>query len=386
MASGTYNFPSSTDDVANLEVRITWSSTYNAATNASNVTASLQARRTDSLTSTGRPQVRITVDGQTETRNDGTVSISDDWVTLVSETKRNILHDSNNGTKSITITGGVSSGNTDPLVGSTWDKLNTRSTTATLDNAQLYPVVPSYGLARSSVNLTANTSTVSLTSSPETTTTTSSGFVTGGVSTITRLFAKSATATSDAGLTYSSFSSTVSASPLERVWTKITSTADGVSTTNTLTSTSNIASTIYGYPSPPTSISTTKAGRKVTVTYGNSLTNGGFATSPTYTIERSINSGSSWESHNNEDLLTPAATYIFRVSATNAVGTSLYTQSSPVFVSAYGSRFISSTERTPVSMAKIFIGIGQPGADAGGWKVVTNVKRFDGSTWIDLQT
>lgn len=388
MASGTYNFPSSAIDVSYIDVRITWSSTYDPATNTSDVSASLQARTTAGVNSVGTPHFKITINGSTTSDNSGTTTIpaNGSWTTVVSRTQRDIPHSSTTGALSISISGGTSSGYTDPLVGSGWNRLDTKSTTATLDNAQLYPVLPVYTVERSGVNLTANTSTVSFTLSPSDSITTSSGFITGGAATITKLFAKSATATSDTGLSYASFTTSISASPLERVWVKVTSTADGVYETNLAVSTSNIASTVYGYPSPPTSILATKSGRKVIVTYGNSATNGGYATSPTYTIQRSYNNGISWESHNNDDLLTPATTYIFRVYATNDTGSSLYTQSSSVFISAYGSRFTSSSTTTPISSAKVFIGIGESGADENGWKTVSNVKKWNGSSWADLET
>jgi hypothetical protein len=84
------------------------------------------------------------------------------------------------------------------------------------------------------------------------------------------------------------------------------------------------------------------------------------------------------------DLLV-AKNYQFRVRANSDVGFSSYQSSGIIFISAYGSRF-NGTSFIPIENAKIFIGIGQPGADGAGWKIIENVKRFDGSSWTDLQT
>jgi uncharacterized protein YegP (UPF0339 family) len=85
------------------------------------------------------------------------------------------------------------------------------------------------------------------------------------------------------------------------------------------------------------------------------------------------------------DLLV-AKTYRFRVRANSDVGLSAYHTSPTIFVSAYGSRATGPSSFVPIENAKIFLGIGQPGADGSGWKIIENVKRFDGSAWTDLQT
>jgi hypothetical protein len=85
-----------------------------------------------------------------------------------------------------------------------------------------------------------------------------------------------------------------------------------------------------------------------------------------------------------ENLLV-AKTYEFRVLATSDVGSSAYQTSPQIFISAYGSRATGPTTFVPIENAKIFLGIGQPGADAGGWRTIENVRKFDG-TWKDLET
>jgi hypothetical protein len=84
--------------------------------------------------------------------------------------------------------------------------------------------------------------------------------------------------------------------------------------------------------------------------------------------------------------LLVAKTYRFRVRANSDVGFSAYQTSPTIFVSAYGSRATGPTSFVPIENAKIFLGIGQPGADAAGWKIIENVKRFTGTVWTDLQT
>jgi len=86
-----------------------------------------------------------------------------------------------------------------------------------------------------------------------------------------------------------------------------------------------------------------------------------------------------------DDLLI-AKTYRFRIRANSDVGFSSYQESPVIFVSAYGSRATDPTSFIPIENAKIFLGIGQPGADEIGWKIIENVKRFDGTAWTDLQT
>jgi hypothetical protein len=86
-----------------------------------------------------------------------------------------------------------------------------------------------------------------------------------------------------------------------------------------------------------------------------------------------------------DDLLI-AKTYRFRVRANSDVGFSAYQTSPTIFVSAYGSRATGPTSFVPIENAKIFLGIGQPGADAAGWKIIENVRRFNGTAWTDLET
>ena len=84
-----------------------------------------------------------------------------------------------------------------------------------------------------------------------------------------------------------------------------------------------------------------------------------------------------------ENLLV-AKTYEFRVLATSDVGSSAYQTSPQIFISAYGSRATGPTTFVPIENAKIFLGIGQPGADTNGWRTIENIRKFDG-TWKDLE-
>jgi hypothetical protein len=85
-----------------------------------------------------------------------------------------------------------------------------------------------------------------------------------------------------------------------------------------------------------------------------------------------------------ENLLV-AKTYEFRVLATSDVGNSAYQTSPQIFISAYGSRASGPTTFLPIENAKIFLGVGQPGTDASGWRTIENIRKFDG-TWKDLET
>jgi hypothetical protein len=383
-------------DVSYIDCRIEYDVTDDRANNKSTVTAYFAVRSTGSDPSLGIANFRVTIRNSsgttlaTATRTVQTTIPDDSVWRYYARADYTFTHSSTTGTSSFQVGGGTNSGS-DPLNGSAWNSLpNTASSTITATNFQLYPVVPSFSLQRTAVNLTANTSTVSFITAPSGNITTNAGTVTstsGAV--LTTQVARSLTSTPG---TYSTFSGSASASPLERVWIKVTSTADGVTVNRSGASTADIVQTIYGLPARPASITLNKTGRQVAVTYGNSPSNGGYDTSPTYTIERSFNNGSSWEAHNNTDLLTPAATYIFRVSATNATGTSEYRISESLFISAYGYRFSGSYPLTAVNMAKIYVGIGGAGADATGWRTVQNVKKYvsdagSGSPgWIDLTT
>jgi hypothetical protein len=386
-------------DVSFIDCRIEYDVSYSAASNSTTVSAYFRVKSTGSVDSQGEARFKVYIENSsgtavaTATRTSNTTIQNDNtWRTYATATYTFTNGTGVNNTNSLTgiaqyrIGGGVSSG-TDPLVGSSWNALPTEETDTITSNASLYPIVPSFTLQRTLVNLPSNTSSVSYLTSPSNEITTSSGYETTTNTTSGATISQEyAVSTSSTPGTYTPFSGTLSVSPLQRVWVRATATADGRTVDKDGISTANIVQTIYGYPSKPVSISLSKVGRQVTVTYGNSATNGGYDTSPTYTVQRSSNGGSTWEAHNNSDLLTPAATYLFRVYATNATGDSEARVSESLFLSAYGYMTPDGSTLTPVNMAKIYVGIGGPGADENGWRTVQNVKRYTESGWIDLQT
>jgi len=383
-------------DVSYIDCRIEYSIADDRANNQSTVSAFFAARSTGSTNSQGTANFKVFIKNSagtivaSATRTNNTTIVADSTWRYYARADYTFTHNTTTGTNTYAVGGGTNSG-TDPLIGSAWNSLPTETSgQISATDYQLYPVVPSFALQRTSVNLTANTSTISFSTSPSGNITTNTGTVTSSSGAVlTRQVARSLTSTPG---TYSTFSTSTSASPLERVWIKVTSTADGVTTNRSGTSTADVIQTIYGYPARPASITLNKTGRQVAVTYENSTSNGGYDTSPTYTVERSSNNGTSWEAHSNSDLLTPAATYIFRVYATNDTGSSEYRTSESLFISAYGYRFTGTYPPTAVNMAKIYVGIGGIGADANGWRTVQNVKRYvsdagSGSPgWIDLTT
>jgi hypothetical protein len=157
---------------------------------------------------------------------------------------------------------------------------------------------------------------------------------------------------------------------------------------------------------PSAEIVLTKNVRKVNIdwdpftTNQNIITEYNGASITSYQLEErySSDNGTNWSSWVNissppfattvfltNDLLI-AKTYQFRVRAVSDVGNSAYQQSSSIFISAYGSRATGPTTFVSIENAKIFLGVGQPGTDPDGWRIVENLKRFDGSAWTDLQT
>jgi hypothetical protein len=73
--------------------------------------------------------------------------------------------------------------------------------------------------------------------------------------------------------------------------------------------------------------------------------------------------------------LTPALTYLFRVFATNSIGSSDFTESSGVFVPAGGKRWDGSAW-TAAAVGRRW--------DGSAWVDLTVAKRWDGSSWGDL--
>jgi hypothetical protein len=150
-----------------------------------------------------------------------------------------------------------------------------------------------------------------------------------------------------------------------------------------------------GVPNAPSIQLVSKNAKRVSLTWSPGSTNGstvsGYRVEGSYdnfsTIHYSANiSGSATLSHTTTDLVI-AQTYKFRVVTIGSAGFSVASsQTSGLFISAYGYRYNGSNFSTAIQSAKIFVGIGGPGADAYGWRTVQGVKRWNGTSWIDLQT
>ena len=127
------------------------------------------------------------------------------------------------------------------------------------------------------------------------------------------------------------------------------------------------SATSFGVPGIPSSISTTKVARDVTVTVGTPTTNGGSPITG-YFVQYSTNGGSSWSTAQAMTAqsytysgLTAGLTYRFRAYATNVTGDSDYATAADLFLAAGGKRYDGTT-----------------------WNATTTAKRFDGTTWVDL--
>ena len=130
-------------------------------------------------------------------------------------------------------------------------------------------------------------------------------------------------------------------------------------------------------PAAPASITATKAGLRVTVTYTASTDDGGDAID-SYTIQRAeVNGGvvGTWVSHSNSDILTPSKTYRFRVYATNSAGNSQARTSTDILISAYAKRYGASSYSLVENYYRF---------NGSSWVPITTFKRFNGSTWEDM--
>jgi hypothetical protein len=140
----------------------------------------------------------------------------------------------------------------------------------------------------------------------------------------------------------------------------------------------SISNSIVGVPTTPATITTTRAGRNVTVAAGTATGTGITG----YYVQYSTNAGSTWstavlmtaQSHTYTSL-TAALTYLFRVYATNSIGPSNFATSSNMFVPAGGKRWDGS--------AWVAAAIGRRW-DGSAWTDLATAKRWSGSTWEDL--
>ena len=145
MASGDFNFTAD----GSLQGRIAWSSTSKGSTaNASDVTATLYARRTDSYTTTGQSwsgYVKIGT-AQTNIGFSSSVSVGNSWVQMATVTTT-VAHNSS-GAGTAAISGSVTGPSGTALAGRT----SSGSQTVTLDTIPRYATGASFSLKSKTIN------------------------------------------------------------------------------------------------------------------------------------------------------------------------------------------------------------------------------------------
>lgn len=172
--------------------------------------------------------------------------------------------------------------------------------------------------------------------------------------------------------------------------------------------TSNIS--IPAIPDAPTiTTALTKNVRKVTIDWNAPSLSGGASLS-TYEVDARYSSdgGATWDTSFTKiadvassltifttDDLNIAKTYQFRVRAITDVGNTSYsdvaslTEYNSIFISAYGYRSDGTNFNTAIQYAARYTGdsndsINVNGTVYTGWKIIENVKRYDGSAFISL--
>lgn len=112
MASGTINFNASASSGKYIDAKIEWTSSPNTTLNTSSIIVSLYVRKGDTtqtltVPTSGTWTYTLTIDGGKTT---GSVSLSvlEDWVLVATKSIGGLVHN-DNGTKSITISGSVTS-------------------------------------------------------------------------------------------------------------------------------------------------------------------------------------------------------------------------------------------------------------------------------------
>ncbi len=151
---------------------------------------------------------------------------------------------------------------------------------------------------------------------------------------------------------------------------------------------------VAGIPTAPgtPSISNVVA-NSLTLTWTAPSSDGGAAVS-SYKVQATTDDGTTWTTIKTGVAglttsltgLTIAATYKFRIIAVNSTGDSAAgTASSAQFISAYGYRYDGSSP-VPITSAKIYVGVGGPGADANGFRTVQSVQKYTASGWQPLET
>jgi hypothetical protein len=158
-------------------------------------------------------------------------------------------------------------------------------------------------------------------------------------------------------------------------------------------------------PSAPSTAPTlSRIGKVITITSAESLALSPAGPSIThYIFQYSTNGGTTWTSGGtNIPSTVPRslawtapvfpATYFIRTAAVSTEGTGAYSSSSSIFVSAYGYRFANVggvPTSTAITTAARYTGVVTDTVVVGGttytnWKQIQSVKRYNGTSWIDL--
>jgi hypothetical protein len=396
MASGIINGTATVSSGSTIFVRVSWSSSQakdqngQLIENTSTVTARYQMKRAAPNFS-DKSTFFVIINGDRKNDTNGyTYPNNDTWQTIMSHSV-NVLHNTNGSGSAVISAGGVNTG-------TSWSTGSVPSTSVTLDNFVRLPSTPSSaptmvrpvsGLP-TTITITSGTSTF-FGSSPDYKLQISTNNV--NWTSVTGLANAETSMGSDRIYTWTSAVATTG------YWfrTRAVDTEGGSSYSG--------SSFVAGAPGTPTGLTVSKNAsfpKRRDLSWTAPSNNGATITSYTIQARYSSNGGVTWDndyttlgtsattSFATSDLEI-AKTYQFRVAATNSSGTGAYvaTVSPFTFISAYGYIFqLAGANLVPVAIQnlKIYVGVGGPGADANGWRVAQNVKKYTASGWIDLQT
>jgi hypothetical protein len=152
-------------------------------------------------------------------------------------------------------------------------------------------------------------------------------------------------------------------------------------------------------PSAPSAAPTlSKSGKVLTITSATSPALSPAGPSVTdYVFQYSTNGGATWSasiSMGSDATIAYTvpifpATYFIKTAVVTSEGTGAFSATSNTFISAYGYRFTSSSTTTAITTAARYTGLITDTVVVGGttytnWKQVQSVKRYNGTSWIDL--
>ena len=149
---------------------------------------------------------------------------------------------------------------------------------------------------------------------------------------------------------------------------------------------------------PSTAPTLSKNGKVLTITSGTSPALSPLGPDITdYVFQYSTNGGSTWSasismgSDATIAYTVPVfpATYFIKTAVVTSEGTGAFSATSNIFISAYGYRFTSSSTTTAITTAARYTGVITDTIVVGGttypnWKQIQSVKRYNGTSWIDL--